>query len=169
LIRWHLIWQQRLSEGEAEEIATIVIEDVAMKKIDCYKGDGDGFAGWLLKIAVNTARSRHRKEGGIRTEPISTTLAAHAQATQEDLEGYGAKRTDDHHIHTLYEAIRLLRPEDQAFLQMAYGAESKTWEEIAEKLGITVGAAKTRGCRIRQRLRKIVTQTMGQGVKGGGE
>ena len=170
LIRWRLMWQQNLSEAEAEEIATEVIEDVAMWKIDSYEGDGYGFAAWLLAIAVNTARSRRRKEGGMRSEPIPATLAAPAHLADEapedrdDANGPYAQR-----IQALYEGIRQLSSDDQAMLRMAYGAEAKTWGEIAEHFGITVDAAKVRGCRARSRLKKIVTTTEGRENDNGGE
>ncbi len=169
LIRWRLMWQQGLSEAEAEEIAAEVIEDVAMWKIDGYKGDGYGFAAWLLAIAVNTAHSRRRKEGGMG--PIdSASLAAPAQmedAASEDKDGANGPHAQ--RIQALYEGIRQLSSDDQAMLRMAYGAEAKTWGEIAEYFGITADAAKVRGCRARIRLKKILTTTEGRENDNGGE
>ena len=65
LIRWRLMWQQGLSEAEAEEIAAEVIEDVAMWENRRLQGrwDTGSLHGFWQSPSTQPTRGAERRVG----------------------------------------------------------------------------------------------------------
>jgi len=101
------------------------------------------FSTWLYRISVNTAIQHARRVKRRRdTEPLDE---AHVGAVAEE-------QSADPLGERVAAALVRLREEDRAVLSLYYW-EEQSLEQIAEVLGCTANAAKTRLYRARERFR----------------
>jgi RNA polymerase sigma-70 factor, ECF subfamily len=117
---------------------------VAWRKLASLQ-DPDRIRPWLLSVTVNEARQLVRRRHG----PVV--------AVQVDLPGdargdpsTGIERLD------LRRALAQLSPEDRALLAMRYVVDL-TSDELATAVGTSPSTARTRLCRVVDRLRKELT------------
>ncbi|MER3413920.1 MAG: hypothetical protein C4341_06730 [Armatimonadota bacterium] len=103
------------------------------------------FGTWLYRIAVNTAIQHARRTKRCRdSEPLDeASVGTVAEEQQEDPLG-----------ERVAAAMRLLREEDRALLSLYYW-EEQSLEQIADVLGCSANAAKTRLYRARERFRVV--------------
>ncbi len=104
------------------------------------------FSTWLYRISVNTAiqHARRSKRHRQNTVPLETA---------ETLPG-GTVPEVSELKEQVYQTLTRMREEDRAVLVLYYW-ENQSLEEIAEVLGCTANAAKTRLFRARERFREI--------------
>ena len=110
---------------------------------------GTPFVPWLMTIAANAARStlRHQKH-----------VTAHAE--QERAHGTDAVapvETDPAMRRRLNEALQAL-PEQQREVVILHKVNGWSFEEIAQSLGISSGAARIRASRGYERLRALLSE-----------
>ena len=111
-----------------------------------FRGDSK-FSTWMYRVALNTAITLYRKsKRSIKTqdyEKISFKI---------EYEDYNP--TADKQVKLLYEAVKQLNSIDKALVFLYL--EEKTYEEIADTLGITNVNARVRMSRIKDKLKRIV-------------
>lgn len=139
-----------------------VMQDSLIKAIDNIDRfrEESSFGTWLYSIALNQARSLIAKQKQIELKPIEDYLPA---GTEDDLHGTGSQRLFDwqdphkllenQELRTIIEqGLSELPPKyREAFLLRYY--EQLSIKEIAELIGESVAAAKSRVLRARLALR----------------
>lgn len=101
---------------------------------------------WMYRIALNTAISGFRKG----TRKIKTEDLKDVHFNISDYNG-----EDEENLQRLQRAIRQLNEIDRAMIMMAL--EEVPYEEIAETIGISQNNVRVRMNRIREKLRKLMT------------
>lgn len=104
---------------------------------------------WMYRIALNTAISGFRKQTRhVKTEDL--------QEVHLNISDYsGDEREED--FQRLQWAIKQLTEIERAMIMMAL--EEVPYEEIAETIGITQNNVRVRMNRIREKLRKLMSNT----------
>jgi len=104
---------------------------------------------WIYKIALNTAITNYRKSRRrIKVSPLNDqTFNPIAEHLSEDPE---------EEIRILYLAISKLLPVDKAIILLYL--EERTYQEIAEITGISVGNAGMRIKRAKEKLMNLITK-----------
>lgn len=110
-----------------------------------YRGDGS-VDGWVIRMV---ARACGRMRRGRKNDP--GLHATDIELTGDDDPSMAAERAQV--ARTLEEALRTLDPVDRAVLWLAEGA-GWTGPDIAEKLGTTPAAVRTRLTRVRKKVRE---------------
>jgi RNA polymerase sigma-70 factor (ECF subfamily) len=137
--------------ADAEETVQDAFWSV-IRKIDTFRGDS-AFGSWVYRIVANAAYRRLRRRAGHRAEiPLEDALAeapaaADWSATLEDPAAQTELRAE------LRAAIGELPPEYRAAVVLR-DVEGLSVNEVAESLGISVAAAKSRTHRARLFLRR---------------
>ena len=122
--------------------------------ISCWKAyphyrNESKISTWIYKIALNTAITNYRKSRRrIRISPLNdqtfNQMTEHLTVDPEE------------EIKMLYLAISKLLPVDKAIILLYL--EERTYQEIAEITGITVGNAGMRIKRAKEKLINIITK-----------
>ena len=158
---------RRLVEEHQREVYTLAVrlvsdshlaEDVAQeafvrawRALPNFRGDA-AFSTWLYRITVNAAwthgkrHSRHRHADIDDLPPVVDETRQHNPGHHDDVL---------HLPEVLRGALDALAP-DQRMVVVLKDVEGWSHNEIAEGLGITVGAAKVRLHRARRRLRSLL-------------
>jgi RNA polymerase sigma-70 factor (ECF subfamily) len=117
------------------------------KSFPTFRGEAK-ITTWMYRIALNTAISGYRKQKRhIRTEDL------------QEFHMNISERADDNKeedFQRLQQAIRQLSDIERAMIMMAL--DEVPYEEIAETIGITQNNVRVRMNRIREKLKKIMTQ-----------
>ena len=148
------------SREDAEEAAQDALWSIA-RKVDMFKGDS-AFGSWIYRIAANAAyqklRSRKAKSREIALEEVLPAMDGDGRHF-EPIDDW-SRRVDDHAVQSelrrvLEEAIDALPPDYRTALVL-HDVECMSNPDIAETLGISLPAVKSRVHRsrlfVRQRL-----------------
>ncbi|WP_410879564.1 RNA polymerase sigma factor [Myroides sp. DW712] len=111
-----------------------------------FRGESK-FTTWAYRIGLNTAISLFRK----RSRQITTTSYNPVIHHFEYLE---YNEEEEQQLKLMYQALHQLNDIDKALVFMYL--ESKTYEEIAETLGISEVNARVKMNRIKSKLKKIL-------------
>ena len=116
------------------------------KSFSSFRGEAK-ITTWMYRIALNTAISGFRKQTrNVKTEDLKELHMNISDAWAED-------REED--IQRLHFAIRQLSEIERAMIMMAL--EEVPYEEIAETIGITQNNVRVRMNRIREKLKKLMS------------
>ncbi len=151
--------------GEAEEVVQEAFL-AALEKLQSFRGDA-AFTTWLHRVAANAAlmrlRRRRRSPEAVAAEPLEELLPRFDGSGRIEAEtGAGAhhdwsKRADeqlaDRQIRRAVEREVQNLPEDYRIVFLLRDVEGLSSEEMAEALGISVAAVKSRLHRARLVLR----------------
>lgn len=152
------------NEAEAEEATQNALLQI-FRKIDHFRGDAQ-FTTWAHRIAATSAlqilRRKRRRPQTIEMESL------HPGATEEALEQqHGAAVPDASRVLELRQlvgaitdGIEQLSATDREIMQL-YVFEDETVESVADRLGLTVPAVKSRLHRARKRVRADVAYLAG--------
>ncbi len=110
--------------------------------------------GWFKKILVNTCIDHYRKNASRVSNKIIT------QET-ENIAGHGENGLDLLSYKEIMSAIRTLSPAYRTVFNL-FVIEGMTHEEIAARLGISVGASKSNLSKARDNLRKLLLKKTDQ-------
>ena len=152
------------SEQDAEEVVQDALWTAA-RKIDTFKGES-AFGSWLYRIAANTAyqklRSRHSKRQEISWEDLLP--AFDESGKRGDVERDWSAQTDEPAIQAelrarLDQAVAELPP-DYRTAFILHNVEGMSNPEIAEALGVSLPAVKSRVHRSRLFLRQRLSEYM---------
>lgn len=147
--------------ADAEEVVQETFL-AALEKLPTFRGDA-AFSTWLHRVAANAAlmrlRRRRRSPDGPAELPLEELLPRFDDAGRVDSGPYHdwSKRADeqlsDREIRSAVEAAVQNLPEDYRIVFLLRDVEGFSSEEMAELLGISVAAAKSRLHRARLVLR----------------
>ena len=155
------------SREDAEEAAQDALWSVA-RKIDMFKGES-AFGSWIYRIAANAAyqklRSRKAKSHEIALDDVLPALTADGRHF-EPMDDW-SRRVDEHAMQgelrrVLEEAIDSL-PADYRTALVMHDVEGMSNPDIAETLGISLPAVKSRI----HRSRLFVRQKLAAYMEGG--
>lgn len=113
-----------------------------------YRGEAK-FSTWAYRVSLNTAISMFR---GARTK-ISTVSWDHSLSNIQ-YEEYNDEVEEQ--LQWLYQAVRQLSDIDKALVYMYL--EDKDYQEISETLGISVGNARVKMNRIKNKLKEMLAK-----------
>ena len=131
----------------------------AFEHLDQFR-EGARFSTWLCQIAVNKTRDERRaarRRPELREEDHYDTRSVEGP---ED-EALGRERGQG-----LASALAQLGAGDRELLVLKYVME-ESFDTVAEMLGTSVGAAKVRALRARERLRQILNKSKAYGGREG--
>lgn len=104
------------------------------------------FSTWMYRVALNTAINQTRRPGLLLDTSSSPDIPYDPSDSYQLSE----------EIHILYRAISELRKVEKAIILL--WLEEKSYEEIAETIGITVKNVSVRLVRIRAKLAEIISK-----------
>ena len=139
---------QRYSKNTQD--AQDLMQDTLIKvyqKIETFKGKSS-LTSWICSIAVNTALSNFRKLKKFHLVDIDSVNIA-------DIKDEEDSTMPEPDIENAINALRSL-PEGYQMVLNLYAVENYSHQEIAEKLGISVGTSKSQLARARKKLREMV-------------
>lgn len=152
------------NDADAEEIA----QDTFMRAhrgLAKFRGDSS-LATWLYRIAVNLARNRYWyffRRGRHRTLSLDCPLGADGTGTFSDLVASAdpdpvRQATTDEFVGMVTVCMTKLEDGHREILTLR-NLMHRSYEEIAQTLGISEGTVKSRIARARGRLRGLMTKT----------
>jgi RNA polymerase sigma-70 factor, ECF subfamily len=120
----------------------------ATEELDTFRGDGS-LEGWLVRLVASAcARRRRGRKNDPRLHDAEHVVGDGGESPED--------AADRHGVGALLESALLeLAPDDRHLLLLAE-VEGMTGPEVAERLGITPGAVRTRLSRLRARLREAL-------------
>jgi RNA polymerase sigma factor (sigma-70 family) len=133
-----------LVASDAEDLAVSCITDIALK-VGRYRRSEGNFEAWVFLLARRALVDwwrRHRP-----TQPLLEDLSAEESAAPDpDL------------LQSVREALAKLSEDDQTIICLRDFGTEHSYAEIAQRLGIQTGAARTRHLRALQRLESLLGQ-----------
>jgi RNA polymerase sigma-70 factor (ECF subfamily) len=112
-----------------------------------------GFAPWMARIALNTARDLARRRRVRQTEPIPLAMAGSGAGPEQDAERRMVRERLDAALADL--------PERQRLAVVLHDAEGYRHSEIAELLDIPEGTVRSDVFQGRRRLRATLAELRG--------
>ena len=131
------------SRADREDLQQEIILQL-WKSFPSYKGNA-AFSTWMYRVALNTAINQTRKPGLLLDSSSSPDIS------YDPSESYHLSEE----IQILYKAISRLKKIERAIILL--WLEEKSYEEIAEMIGITVKHVSVKLVRIRTRLAEIIS------------
>ncbi|HEV8335364.1 MAG TPA: sigma-70 family RNA polymerase sigma factor [Candidatus Polarisedimenticolia bacterium] len=165
------VYRLALGMMKNREDALDAVQDAFLsvfRKIDSFKGES-AFSTWLYRIALNSvymklrSKSRHDKAIPLDDEESFDSATGHARGAIRDW----SERADDALLRQelggiIREAVAAL-PEEYRAIFTLRDVEELSNQEVAEILGLTVAATKTRLHRARMFLRNRLSRHL-QGI-----
>ena len=133
-------------EENAQEVTQMAFIQ-AYRQLDSWRGEN--FGAWVTIIANNIALRLLEKEKRRHTEPLN-------ENTDPPDETYDEKK--EQRLQSLEAAVAQLPEADRQIIQWHY-YEDIPLQTIAQRLRQTENNIKVRVCRIRERLKKVLTST----------
>lgn len=146
--------------ADAEE----TVQEALMKayqNLDQLHGD-ERFKNWLLRIALNEARMKRRKERRYLFEPLEKPASNDSEYIPRQFADWRDLPSDFVETAELRSAVRQAienLPDKYREVYLLSDSQHLTMEEIAEVLGIGVAAAKSRLHRARLRVQEQLAPT----------
>ena len=143
------------NRAESEDL----VQDVFMRMLkhrESFKPD-TGFAPWMYRIARNVAVDQLRRSS--RAPQADPDL----DARPTDLPPNDERVVEREQAGLLRRALLQLPPDRREVLLLSR-YELKTYEEVAEALGVSVGTVKTRAHRAIKQLREVYLDLVQKGV-----
>jgi RNA polymerase sigma-70 factor, ECF subfamily len=138
----HRYLARRASSAEADDLASMTFV-VAFERRRSFRPDSTSARPWLLGIATNLLRERHRVERRER----GTLVLLNAERAADAHSASGGPETE-----RLAEALATLDSAQRDVL-LLHAWEELSYEEIAEALEIPIGTVRSRLARARAHLR----------------
>jgi RNA polymerase sigma-70 factor, ECF subfamily len=114
------------------------------------------FSTWMYRIALNVGISFLRSA----TRPHRQTISL--EASEVEMPDENAAPETDERVSELQQIIETLEPLNRALLLLYL--DDRTYREIASILGITETNVATKISRLKERVRKQMTQTTGEQI-----
>ena len=134
-----------------EEAQDIVQEAFiqAYRNLDSFRGDS-AFFTWIYRIAFNLAKARHRKQRPLSIDTTSLTLPSEEPSAEKKFESSEFRiilRAAIAELSTDHQHVIILRE-----------LEELDYDEIAQRLDLSVGTVRSRLHRARAQLRELLQQ-----------
>lgn len=145
------------NQADAEEVAQEAVFKAFLHLEQL--ADEDRFKAWLLRIAVNEARMRRRKERARLYDSLDDDSAEDEQGDFRprrfaDWRDLPSEALDREELRSAVRQAIAKLPEKYRVIVLLADAESLRYDEIAATLQITMAAAKTRLHRARMKLQE---------------
>ena len=114
-----------------------------------------GLRTWTLRIVANLCRDRLRRAKFSAGPPEELDPLAHAGLVVNPVAGWDARQDRERVLAALERALATL-PDEQREAVILRDRLGLSYEEVAQALGISVAALKSRLFRARERLRELV-------------
>ena len=150
--RLRLVLRRLLADERDAEEATQDAFVQAWRHLDRYRGDAALFT-WLYRIGVNEALARKRRKQ-LPTSDITDAEAATARHVRRDTQPEASAEAADIRSHVTAALDQL--PADFREAVVLRDIAGLSNEEVADALGLTVPAAKSRIHRGRMQLRELL-------------
>ncbi len=111
------------------------------------------FSTWMYRVALNTAITQKRKKS---RSPLSTAISE----TEYDIPDSSAEESSEEDLKALSWAISQLKPVDRAIIFLYL--EEKSYQEIADIIGITTKNVGVKIVRIKAKLLGILKSNHGK-------
>jgi RNA polymerase sigma-70 factor (ECF subfamily) len=137
----HRVYSYLLARTSSAEDAADLTQQVFLQALDAlsgYRGQGNGFAAWLFRIARNVATDYHRRQRS--TTPWDDVPEAHHPLADDDPDAALLWHEALARLHVLLQA---LNPDTRELLALRFGARL-TAPEIAAITGKGEAATKKR-------------------------
>ncbi len=143
--------------ADAEDVTQDVFVQV-LSKLPSFRGDA-AFSTWLYRVTVNAALAYRRRQAVRKTQPLPEPLAefSHDGGRPAPVRRWVTapeEQAIDHETHHLIEEAIASLPEDYRDVYILADVEGLPSAEIAELLGLSVAAVKSRLHRARLAMRK---------------
>ncbi len=134
-----------------EEAQDIVQEAFiqAYRNLDSFRGDS-AFFTWIYRIAFNLAKARHRKQRPLSIDTTSLSLPSEEPSAENIFESSEFRiilRAAIAELSTDHQHVIILRE-----------LEELDYDEIAQRLDLSVGTVRSRLHRARAQLRELLQQ-----------
>lgn len=147
-----IIYKVARSYGKNDEDREDLFQEIVIQLWGAFDRYNDHYklSTWMYRIALNVAISFYRKDRRRRASesPLSDNVV--------DMPDYEFNQEIEDNINLLQQFIQELKELDRA-LMILY-LESKSYQEIAEILGITVTNVATKISRIKEQLKRKFTK-----------
>src|SRR5262245_26562477 len=136
-----------------------------VRKIDTFRGDS-AIGSWVYRIVANAAyeKVRRRPQATVEISPDEVLPTFHEDGRYAGVIADWSSRVDDPAVQTELRAVLTSAvselPAHYRVVIVMHDVEGVSMTEVAEVLGITLTAAKTRAYRARLLLRKRLTDFM---------
>ncbi|MCC6290216.1 MAG: sigma-70 family RNA polymerase sigma factor [Chitinophagaceae bacterium] len=136
--------------GNSDEDRQDLLQDMIAQLWKAYPGfrQEAKISTWIYRIALNTAIAGYRKQ---QRQVFTVAIDAELSIGNENDDAIKTER-----LNLMYSAIALLTDVEKA-LVMLY-IEDKSYEEMEDILGMTQGNLRVKMNRIKEKLRKQVSQ-----------
>ncbi len=127
-----------------------LFQDIAInlwKGLPSFKGDSK-LTTWIYRVSLNTAISKFRRRRKLNFIDIEEVQDLKA----DQIEGH--KSDSEYRIRALHYGIEKLKPVEKAIILLYL--EDKSYDEIAEILGISKSNVSVRLVRLKRKLEKII-------------
>jgi RNA polymerase sigma-70 factor (ECF subfamily) len=159
------VFSQLRNRQDAEEITQDTFIR-AHRVIAQFRGTAS-FSTWIHQIATNLAHNRYwywwrrkRDQSFSLDADIGETGSTLHDVLPDGAEGPGSEAVHNEFVARVAECMGKLKPEHARILTLR-NVENRSYEEIAEELGLSIGTVKSRINRARESLRQL----MGEDVR----
>jgi RNA polymerase sigma-70 factor, ECF subfamily len=158
-IHWFRLYRTVLRITRSREDAEDALQDTFLRAyLALGKFEGRSkFSSWLTRIAVNSALMSTRRRRARQEVSIEHSFESDDAAMSFDIRdsGLNPEQIYDQHQRCLgtFRAMQRLDPKSQAVMRI-WTLQEWSMKEIAQTLGVSQSAAKTRLLRARRRLRR---------------
>ena len=154
------VFSQLRNRQDAEEITQDTFIR-AHRVIAQFRGTAS-FSTWIHQIATNLAHNRYwywwrrkRDQSFSLDADIGDTGSTLHDILPDGAEGPGSEAVHNEFVARVAECMGKLKPEHARILTLR-NVENRSYEEIAEELGLSIGTVKSRINRAREALRQLM-------------
>ena len=154
------VFSQLRNRQDAEEITQDTFIR-AHRVIAQFRGTAS-FSTWIHQIATNLAHNRYwywwrrkRDQSFSLDADIGETGSTLHDVLPDGAEGPGSEAVHNEFVARVAECMGKLKPEHARILTLR-NVENRSYEEIAEELGLSIGTVKSRINRARESLRQLM-------------
>ncbi len=154
------VFSQLRNRQDAEEITQDTFIR-AHRVIAQFRGTAS-FSTWIHQIATNLAHNRYwywwrrkRDQSFSLDADIGETGSTLHDILPDGAEGPGSEAVHNEFVARVAECMGKLKPEHARILTLR-NVENRSYEEIAEELGLSIGTVKSRINRAREALRQLM-------------
>lgn len=142
---------RRTADWSAAEDLTSVVFLEAWRRHRSVRPDRDSVLPWLLGVANNVLRSRHRS---LRRHRAALARLPSPATTPDPAEDVAGRIDDERRMRRVLEQIKRLSRADQDVLSLCVWS-GLSYEDAAAAMGVPVGTVRSRLSRARARLAKL--------------
>ncbi|GII80688.1 siderophore-interacting protein [Sphaerisporangium rufum] len=143
--------------SEAEDLTSVVFLE-AWRRHGELRPERDSALPWLLGVANNVLRNRHRAR---RTHRDALARMPAPAAEPDPADDIAGRLDDEHRMRRVLAAVNRLPLADQEILSVCVWA-GLGYDDAATALGLPVGTVRSRLSRARARLRRLTASRPGE-------